>query len=86
VSEDKIQQVIVILQSIVEDRGIPRNIRRAASEAIKLLESKSYTPAVRAANALSILDECAQDTNMPLFARTKIWRAVTYLEQIRDLM
>jgi uncharacterized protein (UPF0147 family) len=85
-SEDKIQQVITILQSIVEDRGIPRNIRRAASDAVKLLENKSYTPAVRAANALSILDECSQDTNMPLFARTKIWRAVTYLEQIRDLM
>ncbi|HDI46860.1 MAG TPA: UPF0147 family protein [Candidatus Methanomethylia archaeon] len=75
----------MILQRIAEDTGVPRNIRRAANEAIKILQSKTYTQAVRAANAISVLEECSQDPNMPLFARTAIWQAVSVLEQIRDL-
>ncbi len=84
-ADEKIQQAIMILQRIAEDTGVPRNIRRAANEAIKILQSKTYTQAVRAANAISVLEECSQDPNMPLFARTAIWQAVSVLEQIRDL-
>ncbi|RLE50763.1 MAG: hypothetical protein DRJ31_00110 [Candidatus Methanomethylicota archaeon] len=83
-AEEKIQRAVMILQRIAEDTGIPRNIRRAANEAIKVLHGKTYTHAVRASNAISILEECSQDPNMPLFARTAIWQAVSILEQIRD--
>ena len=82
--EQKIQQAIMVLQRIADDLGVPRNIRRACSESIKVLRDKKYTPGVRAANAISILDECSQDPNMPLFARTAIWQAVSILEQIKD--
>ncbi|MCD6096568.1 MAG: UPF0147 family protein [Thermoprotei archaeon] len=82
--EERAAQAIMILQRIAEDTGVPRNIRRAASEAIKMLQRKDLSPALRAANAISILDEVATDPNMPLFARTAIWQAVSILEQIRD--
>jgi len=39
---------------------------------------------VKASNAISILEECSQDPNMPLFARTAIWQAISVLEQIKD--
>jgi len=39
---------------------------------------------VRAANAISALDEVSQDPNMPLHARTKIWQAISILETVRD--
>ncbi len=77
-------QAINILQRIAEDTGVPRNIRRAASEAIKVMQGTTYTNAVKASNAISILEECSQDPNMPLFARTAIWQAISALEQIKD--
>ncbi|RLG63998.1 hypothetical protein DRN89_03025, partial [archaeon] len=52
--------------------------------AIEVLMRKTLTAGLRAANAISILEEVSQDPNMPLFARTSIWQAVTLLEQVRD--
>ena len=77
-------KVIKLLDQIVSDRTVPRNIRRAANEAIEILHEGEGTPAVRAANAISILDEASQDPNCPLHARTKIWNAVSILETIQD--
>jgi dTDP-D-glucose 4,6-dehydratase len=47
----------MILMRIINDTSVPRNIRRAATEAIKQLRDESLSPGVRAANAISILDE-----------------------------
>ncbi|MCD6509255.1 MAG: UPF0147 family protein [Thermoprotei archaeon] len=82
--EEKTVQAIMILQRVAEDTGVPRNIRRAANEAIKMLQRKDLSPGLRAANAIGILDEVVTDPNMPLFARTAIWQAVSLLEQIKD--
>jgi len=82
--EEKISQAINILQKIAEDTGVPRNIRRAASISIEILKNEKISPGLRAANSISILDEISQDPNMPLFARTAIWQAISLLAQIRD--
>ncbi|MHA1264554.1 MAG: UPF0147 family protein [Candidatus Helarchaeota archaeon] len=84
-NEDKKKQVIFILTSISEDTSVPRNIRRAANESIAAMEDESIESlAIRASNAISILDEISQDPNCPLYARTKIWNAVSVLETIKD--
>ena len=74
----------MILMRIINDTSVPRNIRRAATEAIKQLRDESLSPGVRAANAISILDEISQDPNMPVYARTLIWNVITLLETVRD--
>jgi len=83
-NEAKIRQAIVMLMRIVNDTAVPRNIRRAATEAIKQLRDESLSPGVRAANAVSILDEISQDPNMPVYARTLIWNIISLLETVRD--
>ncbi|ABM81445.1 UPF0147 family protein [Hyperthermus butylicus] len=83
-NEAKIRQAIMILMRIINDTAVPRNIRRAATEAIKQLRDESLSPGVRAANAISILDEISQDPNMPVYARTLIWNVITLLETVRD--
>lgn len=83
-STEKMNQAIAILKQISEDTTTPRNIRRAASEAIEALKEGKYTPAVKASNAISILEEVSQDPNCPLHSRTKIWSAVSILETVRD--
>jgi len=81
---EQVKQAIAILQRVAEDTGVPRNIRRAASEAIQMLQRKDLTPGLRAANAIGILDEISLDPNIPLFARTAIWQAISLLESVRD--
>lgn len=84
-NEGKKKQVIHILTAISEDTSVPRNIRRAANEGITSMEDESIESlAIRASNAISILDEISQDPNCPLYARTKIWNAVSVLETIKD--
>jgi uncharacterized protein (UPF0147 family) len=71
-SEEKSKQAIQVLNMINDDTSVPRNIRRAASEAINALNDKKLGGmAIRASNAISTLDEISQDPNCPLHARTK---------------
>jgi uncharacterized protein (UPF0147 family) len=80
----KIDQATMILSQIGEDSTVPRNIRRAANEAIELLHSELGSAAVRASNAISRLGDATLDPNCPSHARTGIWNAVSILETIND--
>ena len=82
--EVKIQQAMMVLSGVSEDSTTPRNIRRAAKEAIDALQSNAFTPAVRASNAVSRLDEILQDPNMPPYTRVKLWNVMSLIEAIKD--
>jgi uncharacterized protein (UPF0147 family) len=82
--EERINQALVILGQVSEDTTTPRNIRRAAKGAMSALNVQDYTPAVRAANAVSILDEILQDPNMPPYSRVRLWNVMSLLEAITD--
>jgi hypothetical protein len=82
--EERIKQAMTVLGMVAEDTTTPRNIRRAAKESIEALELTQYTPAVRASNAISILDEILQDPNMPPYTRVKLWNVMSLLEAIKD--
>ncbi len=82
--EDRINQALVILGQVSEDTTTPRNIRRAAKGAMSALNVQDYTPAVRASNAVSILDEILQDPNMPPYSRVRLWNVMSLLEAITD--
>jgi len=80
----QLKQAVDLLRKLVEDRGIPRNIRRLASESIELLSDTRLSLGLRAANVISRLDEVSSDPNAPLYARTLIWQIIAILEQLRD--
>ncbi len=83
-NEVKIKQVMMMLEKIINDASVPRNIRRAAINALNMLRDPSLTPGVRAANAISVLDEVSQDPNMPMHARTAVWNIVAVLSTVKD--
>ncbi len=83
-NETKIRNAMYMLLTIINDTGVPRNIRRAATEALNQLRNEKLSPGVRAANAISILDSISQDPNMPINTRTKIWQIIAILETVRD--
>lgn len=82
--EERIGHALTVLGEISEDTTTPRNIRRAAKKAIQALHTTEYTPAVRASNAVSLLDEILQDPNMPPYTRVKLWNVMSLIEAIKD--
>jgi len=80
----KVNQAMAILNRVAEDNTTPRNIRRTAKQASDLLLDESLSLAVRAANAIDLLDEISQDPNMPMYTRTRLWNVISVLEGIRD--
>ncbi len=82
--EERIKQALVVLGEVSEDSTTPRNIRRAAKDSMGALQSGEFTPAVRASNVISILDEILQDPNMPAYTRVKLWNVMSLIEAIKD--
>lgn len=80
--ENTINTCIQMLQHILEDNTIPRNIRRVADETRSVLMDESKTIGLRAATAISMIDEVSSDPNMPVHARTRIWELVSQLESV----
>jgi len=74
--------VIEILDRIINDRTVPRNIREAVEKAKNALNSKEEEE-LKINTAIVTLDEISNDPNMPLYTRTQIWNAVSLLEQIK---
>lgn len=80
--EKTIENCIQMLQQIMDDSTIPRNIRRVADETRALLLKDAKPAGFRAAEAISKIDEISNDPNMPIHARTRIWELVSQLESI----
>ena len=79
---EKLKEVAEILVRIVEDTSIPRNIRRAATEAREILLKEDQSPAIRASAVIIMLDDMANDPNIPVHARTLVWNIASELEPI----
>ncbi|MDN7023897.1 UPF0147 family protein [Methanoculleus sp. FWC-SCC1] len=80
--DETIRICIQMLQNINEDSTIPRNIRRVADETKSVLQDDSKSIGLRAATAISMIDEISNDPNMPVHARTRIWELVSQLETV----
>jgi uncharacterized protein (UPF0147 family) len=82
--EQRVEEAVAVLDAVSEDSTTPRNIRRAAKNSIESLRNTQHSLAVRAANAISMLDEILQDPNMPPYTRVKLWNVMSILEAIKD--
>ena len=78
-AEPKVKQITDVLDQLAEDTSVPRNIRRGAKE-LRLGQKDALD--VRAASASFILDELANDPNIPLHGRTLIWNIISQLETV----
>ncbi len=82
---DILKQICELLEeNVVQDLTVPRNIRKAASEAIEHLRNERQSKKVQAHSAIEILDEISNDPNMPMHTRTIVWQVLTELERIED--
>jgi hypothetical protein len=81
-SKETMEQIIGGLDMLSQDASIPRNIRRKAEEAKKILMKEDNPLDVRVASVTSLLDELANDPNIPLHGRTLIWSIMSKLEEL----
>ena len=78
----KIDKAIELLENIMKDRGVPRNVKASLEESIKSIKSDNESEGVKISTLISILDDASNDTNISFYARTKIWDAVSKLEEL----
>lgn len=83
-NEEKVKMAVATLQTVSESPTTPRNIRKVVKDVMIMLQDTGLSLGVRAANAISMLDDVSQDPNMPSFARVTVWSAVSNLESVRD--
>jgi len=82
-TDTRIRQLVEVLDQLAEDTSVPRNIRRGANDAKALLLKSGDALDVRAASATMILDDLANDPNIPLHGRTLIWNIISQLETLK---
>ena len=59
-NDAKLAKAVVSLQQISDSNITPRNIRKIVKDSVMMLQDAKVSVAVRAANAISLLDDVAQ--------------------------
>jgi uncharacterized protein (UPF0147 family) len=77
-----IAQTVATLTELADDASVPRNVRRGAQGAREAL-GKPGALDVRLASAVYVLDDLANDPNLPTHARTAIWSIISQLESLQ---
>jgi len=81
---ETLNAAISTLEEISANPATPKNIKKNLADLVIELKKQEYSVSVRAANAISALDEITQDPNMPSYVRVTLWQAVSTLERIRE--
>ena len=81
---ESLNAAIETLNQVAANPSTPKNIRKNISDLANDLKSEELSMSVRAANAISLLDDITQDPNMPSYVRVTLWQAVSTLEGIRE--
>lgn len=76
-------QLTEILDQMLGDTSIPRNVRSSIQRAKDSLEKPGGDEAARMSLAIYALDEVVNDINIPMYARTMIWNIVSELETMK---
>ncbi len=83
-NKEALKDAIQILEQIAANNATPKTIKKSTIEMVNSLKNDEDSMSVRAANAISMLDDITQDPNMPSFVRVSLWQAVSKLESIRE--
>lgn len=82
--EEKVNNVVRLLNQLLEDKTIPKNIKEGIEKAKNSLLDSSKEFVVRIDAAIQSLEEVSDDPNIPMYARTQIWNIITLLEMIES--
>jgi len=78
-----LERVMEALTQLADDALVPRNVRRGAQAAKDALSKPRAALDMRIANAVYVLDDLANDPNLPTHGRTAIWAIISSLESLQ---
>jgi uncharacterized protein (UPF0147 family) len=79
----RLARIVGSLDELAEDNSVPRNVRRGAASAKLELGKPRVALDVRIASAVYVLDDLANDPNLPTHGRTAIWSIISSLESFQ---
>ena len=77
--ENRIKDIVMMMENVIDDTSIPKNIRKAVAEARDRLKGTDDS-GVRLSSAIYSIEAISEDINMPMHARTQIWTIFSALE------
>ncbi len=77
------EEILAIMNEIIADRAVPRNIRAKIEEAIGKVKLANVTSL---SEAIYLLDDISNDVNMPDHTRTDIWHLISLIEANKEKM
>lgn len=80
--ETRIKEVISLMEMLIDDSSIPKNIRKVVGDARDSLKANDEV-STRVSSAVQNLLGVSEDINMPMHARTQIWTILSALESIK---
>ena len=83
-NQESLKNAMQTLNQLATSHSTPKNFKKTIYELMIDLNSEEYSISVRAANAISSLDDITQNPNIPSFVRTSLWQVVSVLESIRE--
>ncbi|MBU1197764.1 UPF0147 family protein [Candidatus Micrarchaeota archaeon] len=83
VDPHQLQTIVSLLDVMVQDNSIPRNVRARLAEAQEKLKHANDMD-VAISSAVYALDEVSNDINLPMHARTMIWNLLSELESLKN--
>jgi uncharacterized protein len=78
-----LHRIVESLGQLADDSSVPRNVRRGAQSAKDELAKPRVALDVRIASAVYVLDDLANDPNLPTHGRTAIWSIISSLESLQ---
>jgi uncharacterized protein (UPF0147 family) len=77
------EEITKIMEEILSDRGVPRNIRAKVEEALAKVKQNTVTSL---SESIYFLDDISNDVNMPDHTRTDIWHLISLIEEAKEKM
>ncbi len=68
------------MEDLIEEQGVPKNVKEMLRMAINELEDEEQEENVRLQAATSLLDQVSNDLNLSQYMRTEIWSIASLLE------
>jgi len=81
--EERIKQIVSLIGDVLENVGMPRNIREAMESAKKKLDEEGGDIEVKIGIAINYLTEVSEDVNISPYARSQLWKILSALEAVK---
>jgi uncharacterized protein (UPF0147 family) len=80
--EKEIREIHDMMEGLLADTTIPKNVRKAISDAKMRLEGEEDLT-VKVSAAIYLIESISDDINMPSHARAQVWALMGALESVK---